>query len=894
MKSISFLIKRDKIIEVIFLITAITTGFNLQLNWFSLLWDSSKYITIRDFARSDSWAIHGMIWRPVLGCIITPAIIYGLRYLFRVVLSNFEVFKKNIDEYSRYDAIAYLPLLLTCTGYFGLKVDFFLIFLLFFIIQSYLIFMIYAEHNQVDMNTDQIKNNRLFVLFFVSGFAALIYQVVWQRALFRFFGVNIESITIVVSVFMLGLGLGALIGGFLSEKFPNRLPNLFVLCEVTIGLFGFFSLKLFSVLTLITMHSSQLTVALTIYGVLALPTICMGATLPLLVEYFHRTIRKVGKTVSFLYFINTLGSALASFFTVEVLFVYFGMQFSTIFASICNLFVALMGVLFIKHNIAGHFVSNEINNITLKPNHTYKLKMHFYFILIMACITGYIAMSQEILWIRYISFANEGRADVFAKSIGSILVGIALGSFAASMICERFKEHLMAIIAICMLVASILYFLGIPLLSYGITKMKVDNAIFLMYIYSGLIAFLMGISLPVLSQYAVYSPSGVGLSVSAIYFANIIGSTVGPILTGFFLLDWMSFEENVLFLSILTWMLGVILWLTNIKSYSFKKIYKPMLVFGSLLAFIYFSTLYENIFEKIQLKKGYNGQSFKHIIQNRSGIITVIAQPKGDDIVYGGGVYDGKFNTSLKINSNWIDRAYMFAAIKLKPLNVLEIGLSSGSWARIVANHQDVKSLDIVEINPGYLKLILKYPENRSILSDEKVRIHIDDGRRWLLRSDKKFDFILMNTTYYWRSQANNLLSKEFIEICKNHLKEGGVIYYNSTNSPDVPFTSAQVYKNVTRYGNFIAASDHPFPSDSIMKRENLNKFFAFGKPVFDPHDSVMLGILKNLVQVPLNNLRKELLNNKDRYLITDDNLASEFKTDNKPYIRNRAWHLIF
>lgn len=58
----------------------------------------------------------------------------------------------------------------------------------------------------------------LSVLFFLSGFPALLYQIVWQRALFTIFGVNVESVTVVVSAFMLGLGLGSLLGGWLSQR----------------------------------------------------------------------------------------------------------------------------------------------------------------------------------------------------------------------------------------------------------------------------------------------------------------------------------------------------------------------------------------------------------------------------------------------------------------------------------------------------------------------------------------------------------------------------------------------------------------------------------------------------------------------------------------------------
>ena len=75
-------------------------------------------------------------------------------------------------------------------------------------------------------------------LFFMSGASAIIYQVIWQRALYTAIGINLESVTIIVSVFMFGLGTGALLGGELSHRLPKRLPLLFLIFEWVIGLFG--------------------------------------------------------------------------------------------------------------------------------------------------------------------------------------------------------------------------------------------------------------------------------------------------------------------------------------------------------------------------------------------------------------------------------------------------------------------------------------------------------------------------------------------------------------------------------------------------------------------------------------------------------------------------------
>jgi predicted membrane-bound spermidine synthase len=184
--------------------------------------------------------------------------------------------------------------------------------------------------------------NGLALLFLISGFAALIYQIVWERVLFTAFGVNIESVTIIVSVFMFGLGVGSLVGGVLSQRLPRRLPQLVLLCEVAIGLFGVVSLPLMRAVSQVTLHSSLFTMALTAYALLSLPTIFMGATLPILVAQLNRQYQNVGQSVALLYFLNTAGSAMACFLTVGVLFVIGGLQLSVFVACLCNLLVGVL------------------------------------------------------------------------------------------------------------------------------------------------------------------------------------------------------------------------------------------------------------------------------------------------------------------------------------------------------------------------------------------------------------------------------------------------------------------------------------------------------------------------------------------------------------------------
>lgn len=176
-------------------------------------------------------------------------------------------------------------------------------------------------------------------LCFVSGFAALIYQIVWQRALFGVFGVNLESVTMIVGIFMLGLGLGSLLGGSLTQHFGNQGLQVFLICECLIGVFGILSLPLIDAVGRISSGWSRLETGLAVFALFFLPTCLMGCTLPVLVNHIGRAFPGVAQSFGTLYFANTAGSAFACFFCVHVMFPLLGRQASLLVAATANFVV---------------------------------------------------------------------------------------------------------------------------------------------------------------------------------------------------------------------------------------------------------------------------------------------------------------------------------------------------------------------------------------------------------------------------------------------------------------------------------------------------------------------------------------------------------------------------
>ncbi len=182
----------------------------------------------------------------------------------------------------------------------------------------------------------------LAAIFFISGLSALIYQVCWQRLLFTGFGVDLTSITVIVSVFMAGLGIGAFFGGRIADKFSKNIIILFCLIEFGIGCFGLLSHHLILNLQDMLIHANLLMTALGSFVLLLFPTFLMGTTLPLLTSFFNQYIQNIGDSIGQLYFYNTLGAAFGALATGFILFNHFTLSHTIYIAAMLNLGISFL------------------------------------------------------------------------------------------------------------------------------------------------------------------------------------------------------------------------------------------------------------------------------------------------------------------------------------------------------------------------------------------------------------------------------------------------------------------------------------------------------------------------------------------------------------------------
>ena len=180
----------------------------------------------------------------------------------------------------------------------------------------------------------------LALLFFLSGFAAILYQLAWQRMLYALVGINIEVVTLIVTLFIGGLGVGSLAGGAASRLGAHRLVAIFGFVELGIGIYGAGSRQLFHVLGQVASGLSPLEVAAGVAALVLPPTMAMGATLPILVTHQVKSRASVGVAVGTLYCVNTLGSAVAAFMCGLFLMRWVGLKGVLAIAVSCNLIVS--------------------------------------------------------------------------------------------------------------------------------------------------------------------------------------------------------------------------------------------------------------------------------------------------------------------------------------------------------------------------------------------------------------------------------------------------------------------------------------------------------------------------------------------------------------------------
>ncbi|HYL46583.1 MAG TPA: hypothetical protein VEU52_06130, partial [Candidatus Limnocylindrales bacterium] len=464
-----------------------------------------------------------------------------------------------------------------------------------------------------DKSSSREETLVLSALFFFSGMPALVYQIVWQRVLFSIYGVNAESVAVVVSAFMVGLGLGSLVGGRLSARFPRLGIVMFGGAELGVAVFGLCSLGIFR---WAASHTAGASLPLTVFfslALLILPTMLMGATLPLLTEHLVRHSGRVGYSMATLYFVNTFGSAVACYVCASFLLREFGRSGSVTMAACLNTLVGATAFLYgrSKETGAARAVSVVPEHATEKPGMTIGAAM------LIAGISGFIALGFEIAWFRVFSIASSDRAPAFALLLSTYLAGIAAGSYVTEKIMERRSAAAMVqAVGLLMVIAGGISAYLPPLVG----RLMWRNVSFLASAPAFfLTAALLGSVLPLLCQLAVSADDQAGRGVSLVYVSNIAGSALGSLGIGFVLMQYFGLKQISLGLGLAGVVVGgaVLIFLGGKERK--PPVWAYAVVIAALAALPTASRMYPLLYERLIFgNRAEASEPFAHVVENRN------------------------------------------------------------------------------------------------------------------------------------------------------------------------------------------------------------------------------------------------------------------------------------
>lgn len=651
------------------------------------------------------------------------------------------------------------------------------------------------------------------LLFFVSGFAALVYQVVWQRILTFFGGADVYSVTIIVAAFMGGLGFGSLVGGHLADRLQaNRRLLAFALCEIAVALFAVFSANIYYDVLYVrfgTWSTTRLAIAAVVFVVTLWPTFFMGMSLPILAKALTTDGRHPARWIPLLYGSNTIGAACGSLFATAILFRTFDFV-SNVRLGAALSFACAVGALALAplvrrgatesvdtaarnpDNAAAHAVTDDppAGEAHSPPPAHFPLRTWIG----VYALSGFVALSLEIVWFRVLGVILKSNSFTFGHLLAVYLFGVGLGALVANV--KRLSAWppvqaffllqsaipVVGALLLAALVASVDRFAwGEPVWSYlggyePLTRSADRSLVLVLYgviplFLLGLPTLMMGLSFGYLQRAVQTDLVRLGRRIGWLQTANIVGSMLGAMVTGLFLLDWVGTSGTFRLLvgcSIVFLMLGVrTLKSPSMRSWTFAATAAVVVLAYSLPSG---ATLWARL---------HRARTMEVIHGEDSSGLAVLKSPVGsqETVVYANGLGQ----SSLPFGGIHTILGSLPVLVHPNPRSIALIGLGSGDTLFGVGGRAETTRIDSIEIIAPELDALRRldrqrfYSGLRVVLNDQRVHHAFTDGRAFIKKGGLRYDVIEADALRPTSAYAGNLFSVEYFQLLRDALNPGGL-----------------------------------------------------------------------------------------------------------------------
>jgi predicted membrane-bound spermidine synthase len=688
--------------------------------------------------------------------------------------------------------------------------------------------------------TSSVTHSIVLALFFASGFAALLYQVVWQRLLTLVTGLDLLSVTTIVGAFMLGMGIGNLVGGRWADRLQFRsLLTAFAVAELVIGACALVSAPLyhdFFYREVAPVTSAPLVLLLAAASLL-LPTFCMGLTLPLLAKALTTRLELAPARIGGLYGWNTLGAALGAGIGAAVLIRRLGYGDSLLVGAAVNAVAAAVALL-LRARLVGAGPPSPVAATPAAGVATANpagLGLRGWTALYF--LSGFVALGLELTWFRLLGVILKPTAFTFPLLLTLFLAGVGLGSLAGRRLAPRsaapFQRFLACQAAIPLYAAlSVAMFAWAaadgpgPALArlreylgsyepiafrFDFLALKPGQLALYLGVPAALIlppTFLMGLSFPYLQRCVQSDLGTLGSRVGRLQTANIAGSVAGVVAVGTVLLEFAGTAGTLRLLAAVS---AVFLWLLVQRSALHGARVGAIVVVAAAVAVVpgqqgLWAALHGTQPDRAIVGEGASGLSvLTNAAADFSGPTTVFVSGVGQSWVpYGGG------HTLLGL---------VPALLHPVPRDVLVIGLGSGDTLFAAAGRPETHRATGVEIIAQQLPTLRQlyartgYAALATLLGDPRFRHVSGDGRGYLLREPARYDVIEADALRPGSAYAGNLYSREYFELVRSRLNPGGLAV-TWTPTPRTQATFRAVFAHVAAVDWILVGSKEPIAFD--------------------------------------------------------------------------------
>ncbi|MCK5862643.1 MAG: fused MFS/spermidine synthase, partial [Candidatus Hydrogenedentes bacterium] len=705
----------------------------------------------------------------------------------------------------------------------------------------------------------------VLLFFFVSGSCGLIYQIIWTRKLALLFGTTAYAISTALTIFFLGLGIGSLLGGKLADRtrFPLRFYGVF---EIIISLWACLFILALPMLesilpTLLRLADFSHFTGIALRALLALallfvPVTLMGATLPLLSRFVAGSNRSFGRRLGALYAVNTFGAVLGCFITGFVLISKLGYTRATLVGFTLNLFVGLgaIALSFFREPIS--YSRNKTDSDTNDPpcetrdntagstalQSPYTTKL----LLLATAVCGFSGLALEVILTRLLAIVFLGTTYAYTTMLTAFLCGIAIGGACAAMVADRFREKISVIGATLMVLAvCVVMLLGwTAALPERFIEMSrsvhtewsgVTRGTFLLSFFTLFpMTFLFGFLFPLILRAYSAVDAHTGRNVGRVYSANTFGGVLGAVAGGFLLLPRLGAHWSILTLALLLLFMGIlVLWSCGTTGVRRKTIVTLIL----LTAFGIATSRIPNDVSR-ELNIGYVPADHR-VLFFQEGVegTVVVTEPEtavaGEDRVLWINRVQATTSIERGVKMNRLQGVLPLLFERDYP-DVLFMCFGSGITCGTLALY-DFDTIDAVEISPEVLEAAPFFgKDNLGVLHNPKVHFHIDDGRNYLLRTDKRYDVITFEPMPLALAGVSAFYTREYYTLCLNSLKPGGIVSQwipLHSNDPevvrDLAYTFTSVFPEYCAFfvnaDLFLIGSDAPLKMHYEKAKERLS-----------------------------------------------------------------------